>query len=155
MAVVDLKVPKRTKRGLPLDQASGTARFFGRMVREIESDLGGHRMLSRIQRELLHAFAGAATQIQYLNGRRIVPVRTRSIIRATPRDDHVSAVCGALRLVGRIKAVQELAWVAPFVVSKTSGIISSPVPADKLDTTQAFYNWGGWGGPFGPGGREW
>ena len=83
MAVVDLKVPKRTKRGLPLDQASGAARFFGRRGREIESDLGGHRMLSRIQRELLHAFAGAATQIQYLNGRRIVPVRTRSIIRAT------------------------------------------------------------------------
>jgi hypothetical protein len=67
MTVVDLKVPKRAKRGLPLDQASGAARFFGRMVREIESDLGGHRMLSRIQRELLHAFAGAATQIQYLN----------------------------------------------------------------------------------------
>jgi hypothetical protein len=67
MAVVDLKVPKRAKRGLPLDQASGAGRFFGRMVREIESDLGGHRMLSRIQRELLQAFAGAATQIQYLN----------------------------------------------------------------------------------------
>jgi hypothetical protein len=67
MTVVDLKVPKRAKRSLPLDQASGAARFFGRMVGEIESDLGGHRMLSRIQRELLHAFAGAATQIQYLN----------------------------------------------------------------------------------------
>ena len=67
MPVVDLKVPKRAKRSLPLDQASGAARFFGRMVREIETDLGGHRTLSRIQRELLHAFAGAATQIQYLN----------------------------------------------------------------------------------------
>jgi hypothetical protein len=67
MTVVDLKVPKRAKRSLPLDQASGAARFFGRMVREIETDLGGHRTLSRIQRELLHAFAGAATQIQYLN----------------------------------------------------------------------------------------
>jgi|SRR5215471_5893376 len=67
MTVVDLKVPKRAKRSLPLDQASGAARFFGRMVREIETDLGGHRALSRIQRELLHAFAGAATQIQYLN----------------------------------------------------------------------------------------
>ena len=66
-AVVDLKVPKRAKRGLPLDHATGTARLFGRMVREIESDLGGRRTLSRIQRELLHAFAGAATQIQYLN----------------------------------------------------------------------------------------
>ena len=50
MTVVDLKVPKRAKRSLPLDQASGAARFFGRMVREIETDLGGHRTLSRIQR---------------------------------------------------------------------------------------------------------
>ena len=69
MTVVDLKVPKRKRdpHGLPMDQASGAARFFGRMVREIEADLGGHRTLTRIQRELLQAFAGAATQIQYLN----------------------------------------------------------------------------------------
>jgi hypothetical protein len=67
MTVVDLKVPKRAKRGLPLEQSSGAARFFGRMFREIENDLGGHRTLSRIQRELLQAFCGAATQIQYLN----------------------------------------------------------------------------------------
>jgi hypothetical protein len=67
MTVVDLKVPKRAKRSLPLDQATGAARFFSRMVREIETDLGGHRALTRIQRELLQAFAGAATQVQYLN----------------------------------------------------------------------------------------
>jgi hypothetical protein len=67
MTVVDLKVPKRAKRGLPLEQASGAARFFGRMVREIESDLGGHRALSRVTRELVQGFAGAATQVEYLN----------------------------------------------------------------------------------------
>jgi hypothetical protein len=32
-SVVDLKVPKRIKRFLPLDQASGAARYFGRLVR--------------------------------------------------------------------------------------------------------------------------
>ena len=72
MTVVDLKVPKRDKRGLSLEQTSGAARFFGRMVREIESDLGGHRTLSRIQRELLQAFCGAATQIQYLNHQALI-----------------------------------------------------------------------------------
>jgi hypothetical protein len=37
------------------------------MVREIESDLGGRRQLSRIEGELIQAFCGAATQVQYLN----------------------------------------------------------------------------------------
>jgi hypothetical protein len=71
MAVVDRKRAKRVKRMprdlLPLDQASGAARFFARMVREIEQDLGGRRQLSRIQGELIRAFAGAATTLQYLN----------------------------------------------------------------------------------------
>jgi hypothetical protein len=70
MTVVDLKVPKRAKRssrGLPMEQATGAARFFDRMVREIETDLGGRRQLSRIQGELIRAFVGAATTLQYLN----------------------------------------------------------------------------------------
>jgi hypothetical protein len=69
MTVLDLKVPKRTRRGprsLPLEQATGAARFFDKMVREIETDLGGRPQLSRIQ-ELIRAFAGAATTLQYLN----------------------------------------------------------------------------------------
>jgi hypothetical protein len=37
------------------------------MVREIETDLGGRRQLSRIESELIRAFAGAATTLQYLN----------------------------------------------------------------------------------------
>ena len=39
------------------------------MVREIEVDLGAgsRRNLSRIESELIRAFAGAATQLQYLN----------------------------------------------------------------------------------------
>jgi hypothetical protein len=69
MSVVDLKVPKRARRarGLPLEQATGAARFFDRMVRDIEGDLGGRRQLTRIQSELIRAFAGAATTLQYLN----------------------------------------------------------------------------------------
>ena len=71
MTVVDLKRAKRSRRRprdiLPLDQATGAARFFARMVREIEQDLGGRRQLTRIQGELIRAFAGAATTLQYLN----------------------------------------------------------------------------------------
>lgn len=67
MTVVDLKVPKRVKGSLPLEQATGAARFFDKMVRDIETDLGGRRQLSRIQGELIRAFAGAATTLQYLN----------------------------------------------------------------------------------------
>jgi hypothetical protein len=37
------------------------------MVREIESDLGGRRRITRIQSELVRAFAGAATTLRYLN----------------------------------------------------------------------------------------
>jgi hypothetical protein len=68
MTVVDLK-PKRARRprGLPIDQATGAAKFFNRMVCEIEGELGGRRQLTRIQLELIRAFAGAATTLQYLN----------------------------------------------------------------------------------------
>jgi hypothetical protein len=68
MTVVDLN-RKRVKRRDPrsLEQATGAARFFQKMVREIENDLGGRRQLSRIEGELIQAFCGAATQVQYLN----------------------------------------------------------------------------------------
>ena len=54
---------------VPLDRTSGAGRFFAKMVREIEVDLGAgsRRNLSRIEGELIRAFAGAATQLQYLN----------------------------------------------------------------------------------------
>lgn len=71
MKVVDLKGTKRLKRAprdlVSLEKATGAARFFERMVREIETDLGGRRQLSRIEGELIRAFAGAATTLQYLN----------------------------------------------------------------------------------------
>ncbi len=71
MKVVDRKRTKGSKRAsrdlVPLDKATGAARFFDRMVREIEADLGGRRQLSRIEGELIRAFAGAATTLQYLN----------------------------------------------------------------------------------------
>jgi hypothetical protein len=71
MSLVRQKRTKRSKRAprdlVPLDKATGAARFFDRIVREIETDLGGRRQLSRIQGELIRAFAGAATTLQYLN----------------------------------------------------------------------------------------
>ena len=51
MSVVDLGKRAKRKRAprdlMPLDKATGAARFFDRTVREIESDLGGRRQLSR------------------------------------------------------------------------------------------------------------
>ena len=71
MTVVDISKTKRVKRTLrspPLGPSTGGAgRFFDKTVREITSDLGGQRQLSRIEIELMRAFAGAATTLQYLN----------------------------------------------------------------------------------------
>ena len=70
MTVVDLKPRSKRPRDLvPIDQTSGAGRFFAKMVREIEVDLGAgsRRNLSRIECELVRAFAGAATQLRYLN----------------------------------------------------------------------------------------
>jgi hypothetical protein len=61
---------KRFKRpDLVVDIAknSGPARFYGKVVRDIEADLSGGADLSRIESELIRCFAGAATRIQYLN----------------------------------------------------------------------------------------
>jgi hypothetical protein len=71
MNVVDLKRTKRTKRAprdlVRLDKATGPARFLDRLVRDVENDLGGVRHCSRIEHELVRAFAGCATAVQYLN----------------------------------------------------------------------------------------
>ncbi len=70
--VVDLakrgKCAKRAPRDfVPLDKASGAARFFARMVHEIENDLGGRWQLSRMESQLIRAFTGASTTLEYLN----------------------------------------------------------------------------------------
>jgi hypothetical protein len=70
MTVVDINRGKRSYRRaprdlMPIDKTSGAARFFDRMVREIEVDLGRHD-ITRIEGELIRAFAGAATTLQYL-----------------------------------------------------------------------------------------
>jgi hypothetical protein len=81
MTVVDLK-PKRARRSrsLPMEQATGAAKFFDRMVREIEGELGGRRQLTRIQLELIRAFAGGATVLKYSArpARSIFPAMRRS-----------------------------------------------------------------------------
>ena len=67
--IVSLKERRRRSgRGplVALAKSTGAGRFFDRMVREIETDLGGRRELSRIERELISAFAGSATAVQYL-----------------------------------------------------------------------------------------
>ena len=75
--------PKKSKRAsrdlVPLDKETGAARFFNRMVREIENDLGGRRKLSRIESELIRAFSGAATSLQCLNHEILLGEAARSI----------------------------------------------------------------------------
>jgi hypothetical protein len=65
MNVVDLKapLPKRKQAGrdlVPLAKCTRAGRFFARLIQEIEEDLGGRSNLSRIESELIRAFAGAA-----------------------------------------------------------------------------------------------
>ena len=56
-----------TRQLVPLDKRTVAGRFFNRMQRDIEADLGGRRQLSRIQQELIGAFCGASTALRYLN----------------------------------------------------------------------------------------
>ena len=58
---------KPARRDLPIDQCSGAGRFYAKLVRDIEADLGGRRHLSRIESELIRGFAGSATLLQYMN----------------------------------------------------------------------------------------
>ena len=58
---------KPARRDLPIDQGSGAGRFYAKLVRDIEADLGGRRHLSRIESELIRGFAGSATLLQYMN----------------------------------------------------------------------------------------
>jgi hypothetical protein len=70
MSVVELKPsPKRQSSRVlvPLDKTSGAARYYAKMMRDIEVDLGGRRLLSRIETELVRAFCGSATRLEYLN----------------------------------------------------------------------------------------
>jgi hypothetical protein len=71
MNVIAMKRKKRrpvaTRAVVPLADASGSARFFKRICRTIETDLGGREHVSCVEGELIRAFAGAATALQYLN----------------------------------------------------------------------------------------
>jgi hypothetical protein len=67
MNVVKLKKKKRraSRDLVRIDQNSGPGRFFSKMLRDIESDLGGRSRLSRIELELTEAFCGSAVALRY------------------------------------------------------------------------------------------
>lgn len=69
MSIIELKPKKRyTPRDLvPLDKTSGAARYRAKMMRDIISDLGGKRHLTRIEIEEIDAFCGVATLRKYLD----------------------------------------------------------------------------------------
>jgi len=50
-----------------LDGRTNAAKYFDRLVADIEADLAGRDQLSAIERQLVEAFAGAATTLQHLN----------------------------------------------------------------------------------------
>jgi hypothetical protein len=52
---------------VPIDQTSGAARYRARMERDVITDLGGRRELTRIEFELIQAFCGSATILRALN----------------------------------------------------------------------------------------
>ena len=52
-----------------LDGRTAAAKFFDRMVADIEADLAGRDQLSTIEHALIEAFAGACVTLQNLNTR--------------------------------------------------------------------------------------
>ena len=65
------RVPPRKRTRTPRDLVplnnSGPGRFHSKTVRDIERDLGGRYELSRIEVELVQAFAAGAVALRYLN----------------------------------------------------------------------------------------
>jgi hypothetical protein len=66
--VVHLTRPHRkaSSQFVAIDKVSGAGKFFDKLQRDVERDLGGKDQLSRIERELVTAFSGAATTLRYL-----------------------------------------------------------------------------------------
>src|SRR5262249_32671216 len=57
---------KASSQFVAVDKVSGAGKFFDKLQRDVERDLGGKDRLSRIERELVTAFSGAATTLRYL-----------------------------------------------------------------------------------------
>ena len=75
-------------------------------------------------------------------------------------DDIANAVAGAVVLAAQAAAHPKPKYFPPYVVSKTSGVISDPCPAvgEQRTTTQRFYEYyNSGGGSYWPGSgpREW
>jgi hypothetical protein len=90
---------KRTRPQLltraALDGRTNAARFFDRLVADIEADLGGADQLSTIERSLIEGFAGAAVTLQHLNTK---------LALGQPIDlsEHAQAVSGMVRVASRL-----------------------------------------------------
>ena len=95
--------PKRSKKAtrpqlLTRDQLDGrtnAAKFFDKIVVDIENDLGGHDQLSTITRALIEGFAGAALTLCNLN----TQLALGEPIDAT---EHAQAVSVMVRVAGRL-----------------------------------------------------
>jgi hypothetical protein len=52
-----------------LDQRTGPAKLFKRLIANIETDLGGHDELSEIEMQLVEAYAGSSVLLANLNAK--------------------------------------------------------------------------------------
>jgi hypothetical protein len=90
---------KRTRPQLltrdQLDGRTNAARFFDRLVADIESDLGGADQLSTIERSLIEGFAGAAVTLQHLNTQ-------LALGQEIDLSQHAQAVSAMVRVASRL-----------------------------------------------------
>jgi hypothetical protein len=90
---------KRTRPQLltrdALDGRTNAARFFDRLVADIESDLGGSDQLSTIERSLIEGFAGAAVTMQHLNTQ-------LALGQEIDLSQHAQAVSAMVRVASRL-----------------------------------------------------
>jgi hypothetical protein len=105
------KTRKRARRQMltraELDGRTVAGKLFNQIVRDIESDLGGHAQLSAVEIQLIEAFAGAAVRLNDLNA--------RALLGQQPLDlsEYSNAVGAMVRVAARIGVRRRAKDVTP------------------------------------------
>lgn len=97
--------PRRRRTGRPtrpqlltreqLDGRTNAAKFFDRLVRDIENDLGGRDALSTIERTLIEAYVGACVTLHSLNAQ-------LALGQQIDLSQHAQAVTAMVRVASRL-----------------------------------------------------
>lgn len=106
---------RRTKPQLltrdELDGRTNAAKFFDRLVIEVENDLGGAGNLSSIERSLVQAFAGACVQMHNLNARLLLG----QMIDLTEHAKSVSSLVKVATRLGLQRRAKEVSTLGDFM----------------------------------------